>query len=71
MKRCPGCGETKSESEFGKDRRKISGLNTYCRLCVNAKAANYRKRYEAEHPGETYSEYQIKFRQSTPEREAN
>jgi hypothetical protein len=34
MKRCPGCGITKPENEFRKDRRRPRGLSWRCRECL-------------------------------------
>ncbi|GAA0965597.1 hypothetical protein GCM10009550_66140 [Actinocorallia libanotica] len=42
---CTGCGQDKSVSEFGTDRRRADGLARQCKPCVNAAALlNRRKR---------------------------
>lgn len=33
MKRCPSCGETKSATEFGRNRSLADGLSFYCLPC--------------------------------------
>ena len=38
LKRCSKCGETKSKTDFSRDRNKFDGLCVYCRAC--RKAAN-------------------------------
>lgn len=40
-KRCPKCGDTKSRSEFYKDRTTADGLSTYCQICKKAKEKLY------------------------------
>ena len=35
MKRCTKCGKEKDESEFYKDKRRMSGLTDHCKKCIN------------------------------------
>lgn len=42
-KTCPRCREAKDRSAFGPDPNKRDGRNSYCRPCVAAKSAEYRK----------------------------
>lgn len=37
--RCAACGAIKTISDFGADRRRKSGLNPYCKTCLQAKRA--------------------------------
>ncbi len=32
-KHCPGCGETKPQTDFHKDRSSPDGLNCWCKVC--------------------------------------
>jgi len=34
-KECTNCGQVKNINEFGKDRHRKDGLNSYCKICVN------------------------------------
>jgi transcription elongation factor Elf1 len=36
MINCSTCGDTKDKSEFGKDKSKVIGYNTQCKLCKKA-----------------------------------
>lgn len=63
-KTCPDCKRTLPIDSFGKDSRRPDGHNTYCRECVNAKAAAYREKVGSKE----YSQYQMQYRKSTPER---
>ena len=67
MKTCTKCGETKANSEFGKDRKGKNGLQSQCKACKNAygkqwyaehreERAEYNKQWRAEH-GEEIAEY--------------
>ena len=60
MRCCPRCSLQKDESEFGKNKLRKSGLDTYCKQCryegnkvyrlANAeKVSSYRKNYYVEH----------------------
>ena len=42
-KTCGCCGETKSVSEFYRDRSRTDGLQYVCKACDNARTAQYRK----------------------------
>jgi 5-methylcytosine-specific restriction endonuclease McrA len=43
-KTCPNCNQTKSVTEFGKDKHRKDGLYPYCKECKNRKAKeSYRK----------------------------
>jgi len=44
MKFCPRCGQTLSESEFGRNRSTRDGLTAYCRLCHNAAVRESKER---------------------------
>ena len=47
-KRCPDCGDTKPESEFGRNRSLDDGLSFYCLECNRARSnAHYRRRRAA------------------------
>lgn len=37
MKRCPSCGDTKSEADFGQNRSSADGLSFYCLQCNRAR----------------------------------
>lgn len=41
MKQCSKCGVTQVGSEFGKDARNVSGLQSYCKSCDRARARAY------------------------------
>lgn len=45
-KTCAKCGETKEKTEFGKNKGKKDGLQTWCRLCVKI----YNKTYYVNTP---------------------
>jgi len=48
VKRCPSCGETKPETDFGRNRSLGDGLSFYCLPCNRAKSnAHYRQRRKA------------------------
>ena len=60
MKYCSGCKLEKEDTEFGKNARRISGLDTYCKECRYIKnttyrvanfekVSTYRKKYYASH----------------------
>jgi Recombination endonuclease VII len=56
MKRCPSCGETKPNSDFGRNRSLADGLSFYCLASNRAKSnAHYRQRREA--MGKTVRDY--------------
>ncbi|RJL35989.1 endonuclease VII domain-containing protein [Bailinhaonella thermotolerans] len=47
-KRCPDCGELKSASAFGQNKRMPDGLARYCKECFRKRSrASYRKRMAA------------------------
>lgn len=71
---CSPCGSHKPPSEFYKNSRRASGIDIYCKLCINAmSAANYKKNKEkrkaqraawaAENP-EKLAEYNRKWREA-------
>lgn len=41
-KYCPSCGQTKKAAEFGRDKRRCDGLQSYCRECERERS---RERY--------------------------
>lgn len=41
MKRCHICKESKDLSEFHKNRRRLDGLNHYCKVCARKKNREY------------------------------
>jgi hypothetical protein len=43
-KECPDCHTVKPESDFGKNRAMRDGLQFYCRPCMAAQVAQWRKR---------------------------
>lgn len=47
VKKCPKCGETKPESEFGKNAGKPDGRRYRCKVCARVDIAEYR----ANNPG--------------------
>ncbi len=58
MKHCKMCNQDKEVTEFGKDKYKIDGLNTYCKACIRIRSANQRKNDPAYH-----LEYAKKYRE--------
>jgi hypothetical protein len=49
VKSCPDCGETKSVTEFGLNKRMSDGRARYCKVCFGARSkASYRKRMAAQ-----------------------
>src|SRR5690242_2823503 len=40
-KRCPDCGEHRSVSDFGPDRKRPDGLQYYCRSCSRVRNNRY------------------------------
>lgn len=40
-KKCPGCGETKTASEFAKNKAKKDGLASYCKVCDSAQGKRF------------------------------
>lgn len=43
MRRCPKCGGEKDRSCFGVDRKRADQLNPWCKSCVNASGARWKK----------------------------
>lgn len=43
-KMCPDCGETKPLTEFHKHPKTSDGANSYCKLCVNRRSAEWKKK---------------------------
>lgn len=46
MKRCPGCGEMKPFTAFGRNRRMSDGLQSWCKVCHGAA----KRRWDAKNP---------------------
>lgn len=42
-KRCPTCGATKPDGEFGKNKATTDGLCAYCKACQAARAKAWRE----------------------------
>ena len=53
-KHCGTCDETKSTTEFNKNKGKKDGLNTICRKCSNARSRKYYNENTAEHKKAVY-----------------
>jgi translation elongation factor EF-G len=62
MKKCLKCELLKNESEFGKDKYKIDGLNPYCRECIKKRSASQRKN-DPEYVKKYANEYRKKNRE--------
>jgi hypothetical protein len=62
MKRCAKCRTAKPVLEFGVDSQKSDGRLSWCRLCANT---YYREKHKG---NKAYSQYQMDYRKSTPER---
>jgi len=63
MKRCAKCQTAKPVDDFSPDKQHSDGKLSWCRPCVNAY-------YRAKRTGnKEYSQYQMKYRKSTPERQ--
>lgn len=55
MMLCPRCGEVKSLDEFGSNRSKANGKNSYCKVCVreiSASRKEYKRAWDAAHKNE-------------------
>lgn len=44
QKRCPKCGEVRARREFGRNKRTPDGLQGWCKMCMNAKVAEWRSK---------------------------
>jgi hypothetical protein len=48
IKECPGCGQTKRVTEFGRDKHSQDGFYTYCKECDRRKQKeSYNRRKKA------------------------
>jgi hypothetical protein len=43
MKECPKCQTQKDLCEYGRDKQKKDGLNTYCKACIRGRSAKQRE----------------------------
>jgi len=62
LKRCTGCGETKSHSEFSKDKAQRDGLQLHCKQC-NAKYRSENSDKISERRARWYRENAAKIRE--------
>ena len=44
MKHCPKCQKLKSRSSFYSNKSRKDGISSYCRLCFNVVAKNWREK---------------------------
>jgi flagellar biosynthesis GTPase FlhF len=62
MKKCPKCSLEKDSSEYGNDKRKIDGLNTYCKECIRTRS----KKQRESNPG-YHRDYAERYRKKNKE----
>ncbi len=62
MKKCCTCQEQKPESEFNKNKGRIDGLNSICRLCSNIRSKQYYAENRTHHKTVTFARNQVMLR---------
>lgn len=68
MPTCPQCKTTKNESEFYRNKTKISGLAVYCKECMKASG---HERYEKNKNNPSFKQTRIDYRKGKGKQRCN